>query len=68
MRYRDIITLPRHISQTHAPMPIRNRAAQFAPFAALTGFDGVIAETARINEEKSEPHDDGEQLTMYSEQ
>ena len=67
-RYRDIIALPHPVSRTHAQMSARNRAAQFAPFAALTGFDGVIAETARTNEEKFEHHDDGEQPTVYSEQ
>lgn len=51
-RYRDIIALPHHVSRTRAQMPIRNRAAQFAPFAALTGYDGVIAETARTTSEK----------------
>lgn len=53
-RYRDIITLPRHISKTRAPMPIKNRAAQFAPFAALTGFEDCIGEADRANLEKYE--------------
>ena len=53
-RYRDMIALPRHISQTHAQMVSRDRAAQFAPFAALTGFDGVITETARTTSEQLE--------------
>ena len=46
-RYDDIIELPHHVSLTHAPMPQRDRAAQFSPFAALTGYDEVIRETAR---------------------
>ena len=46
-RYDDIIHLPHHVSKTRKPMPMINRAAQFAPFAALTGHDEVIAETAR---------------------
>lgn len=46
-RYDDIIDLPHHVSPTHAPMPQRDRAAQFSPFAALTGYDAVITETAR---------------------
>ncbi len=46
-RYDDIIHLSHHISKTRKPMPMINRAAQFAPFAALTGHDEAIAETAR---------------------
>ena len=44
--YEDIINLPRHVSERHLPMPLHDRAAQFAPFAALTGYDDVIEETA----------------------
>ena len=62
-KYRDMVTLPRPVSRTHAPMSARNRAAQFAPFAALTGFDGVIAETARTVSEKPElSEEEAEQL------
>lgn len=43
--YDDIINLPRHVSKNHPPMPMINRAAQFAPFSALTGYDAVINET-----------------------
>ena len=46
-RYDDIIHLPHHVSKIRKPMPMINRAAQFAPFAALTGHDEAIAETAR---------------------
>lgn len=46
-RYDDLINLPHHVSKTRKPMPMINRAAQFAPFAALTGHDEAIAETAR---------------------
>lgn len=46
-RYDDIIHRPHHVSKTRKPMPMINRAAQFAPFAALTGHDKAIAETAR---------------------
>ena len=53
-KYRDIIGLPRHISKKRSPMPIANRAAQFAPFAALTGHDGAVKETARITQERVE--------------
>lgn len=46
-RYEDIITLPHHVSKKHPQMSAMNRAAQFAPFAALTGHGAAIAETAR---------------------
>lgn len=44
--YRDIIDLPHHTSSRHPRMAEEMRAAQFAPFAALTGYDEVIEETA----------------------
>ena len=44
--YDDIIHLPHPVSRNHPPMPMRDRAAQFAPFAALTGFGAAIQETA----------------------
>ena len=50
-RYDDIINLPHHVSKTRTPMSMENRAAQFAPFAALTGHDAAIAETARLTSE-----------------
>lgn len=53
-RYDDIINLPHHVSKTRTPMSMENRAAQFAPFAALTGHDTAIAETARLTYEKPE--------------
>lgn len=45
--YADIIDLPHHVSPTRKRMPIKDRAAQFAPFAALTGYGDAIEETAR---------------------
>lgn len=48
--YDDIINLPRPVSKKHPPMPMSKRAAQFLPFAALTGFEGEIAEAARLTE------------------
>lgn len=48
--YDDIIRLPHHVSRNHPPMPLMNRAAQFSPFAALTGHGAVIEETARLTE------------------
>lgn len=52
--YDDIINLPRHISPTRPKMPIIKRAAQFAPFAALTGHEDAIRETARLTHQKIE--------------
>lgn len=52
--YDDIIHLPHHVSATHPHMPIIDRAAQFSPFAALTGHDAAIKETARLTEERVE--------------
>lgn len=49
--YDDIIYLQRPLSKKHPPMPMAKRAAQFLPFAALTGFEGEIAEAARLTEE-----------------
>ena len=45
-RYQDMLDLPRPPSPSHAPMRRRDRAAQFAPFAALTGFDEQIRKVA----------------------
>ena len=42
--YEDIINLPHHVSKNHPRMSMQNRAAQFAPFAALTGFGDAIKE------------------------
>ena len=50
--YEDIIALPRHVSPTRPQMSMRDRAAQFASFAALTGFDDAIRETGRLTDEK----------------
>ena len=52
--YDDIIDLPYRQSNRYPHMSMRDRAAQFAPFAALTGFDGVIAETGRETQKKIE--------------
>lgn len=54
-KYDDIIRLPHHVSEKRAQMPIRDRAAQFAPFAALTGYEAAIDETARQTAHRSEP-------------
>ena len=52
--YDDIIDLPHHVSRVHPPMPRLNRAAQFAPFAALTGYGEAIDETARLTDRRIE--------------
>ncbi len=57
-KYKDIINLPHHASKTRKPMSLYNRAAQFAPFAALTGYDDAIKETARLTEERIELSDE----------
>ena len=49
--YEDIVNLPHHVSKKHPAMSLEQRAAQFAPFAALTGYDAAIAETARRTDE-----------------
>ena len=50
--YDDIINLPHHVSETRPHMSIYNRAAQFSPFAALTGYGDAVKETARLTDEK----------------
>lgn len=52
--YDDIIELSRPASHFHQPMSMHNRAAQFAPFAALTGFDSFTDEAARLTKKKPE--------------
>ena len=46
-KYDAILHLPHHVSEKHPPMPMADRAAQFAPFAALTGYNQVIEQTAK---------------------
>lgn len=50
--YDDIIGLPHHVSKTHPRMSMSDRAAQFSPFAALTGYGDAIRETTRLTDEK----------------
>ena len=52
--YDDILHLSRPQSKKHKPMPVEERAAQFSPFAALTGYDAAVSETARLTEERVE--------------
>ena len=51
-KYDDIINLPHPVSKSHPPMPLSDRAAQFSPFAALTGYEAAMEETARLTDEK----------------
>lgn len=53
-KYEDIINLPHPTSKKHPRMSLHDRAAQFAPFAALTGYDVAIRETARLTDERLE--------------
>lgn len=52
--YEDIIDLPHHVSERHARMSMLDRAAQFSPFAALTGYDAAIKEVARLTDSRIE--------------
>lgn len=52
--YDDLLNLPHHTSAVQPAMPMQNRAAQFAPFAALVGYDAIIRETARLTDEKAD--------------
>ena len=53
-KYDDIIGMPHHVSSTHPHMSDMDRAAQFSPFAALTGYDDAVKETARLTEQRIE--------------
>ena len=53
-KYNDIINLPHYQSEKRPHMSIHDRAAQFSPFAALTGHDEAIKETARLTDKKTE--------------
>ena len=53
-KYKDIINLPHKQSSKRPHMTLLDRAAQFAPFAALTGYDAAIKETGRLTDEKIE--------------
>lgn len=60
--YDDIIHLPHHVSKRHPQMRLYSRAAQFAPFAALTSYGEVVAETARHTSPKVEMMEDDREL------
>lgn len=52
-RYDDIIDLPHHVSKTHPHMPVADRAAQFAPFAALSGHNEALKEAVHQVEQEN---------------
>ena len=57
-KYQNIIGMPHHISPTRPRMSRLDRAAQFAPFAALTGYEAVVAEAARLTDDRLELSED----------
>lgn len=61
-KYDDIIDLPHHISASRPQMPMIDRAAQFMPFRALTGYEDAVHETARLTEERVELTEDEKAL------
>ena len=72
-RYDDMLDLPHHVSSARPHMSRADRAAQFSPFAALTGFGAAIQETGRLTEERFVPEEDmrrelDEKLRLLKEQ
>ncbi len=53
-KYADIINMPHHVSRKHPQMSLYARSAQFAPFAALTGYGEAVEETERVTDNKRE--------------
>lgn len=62
--YRDITHFPHHVSDRHPRMPMVDRAAQFSPFAALTGYDEAVLEAARLTETRAELSED--RMSLFS--
>lgn len=65
-RYADIIDEPHHVSKKHKRMSMEERAAQFSPFAALTGYEAAVKETARLTDEQEELDEDEKALINES--
>ena len=61
-RYDDIINLPHHVSKKHLHMDILDRAAQFSPFMALTGYEAAVGETARLTDDWIEPGEESKAI------
>lgn len=57
-KYDDIINMSHHVSKKHPRMSLKNRSAQFAPFAALTGYEDEVEETARLTDKRIEITDE----------
>lgn len=57
-KYNDIIDLPHHVSTKRPRMSMQDRAAQFSPFAALTGYDAAVKEAARLTDSRTELSDE----------
>ena len=57
-KYDDILSMPHPNSQNHPRMARRDRAAQFSPFAALTGYEAAVKETARLTDDREELDED----------
>lgn len=53
-KYDDIINMPHHVSTRHQRMSQSDRAAQFSPFSALTGYEAALSESARVTDERIE--------------
>ena len=53
-KYDDILNMPHHVSKKHPKLSMEQRAAQFAPFSALTGYEDKVKETARLTESRIE--------------
>lgn len=64
-RYHDIIKFPHPVSKKHPQMSILNRAAQFAPFAALTGYEEAIQETEKLMKQRMEKETNMEEYENY---
>lgn len=58
LRYADIIDKQHHVSKKHPSMSMEDRAAQFSPFAALTGYEAAVKETARLTDDREELDED----------
>lgn len=61
-QYDDIIHLPHHVSKTRPQMSMQDRAAQFSPFAALTGYEDAVKEAGRLTDERMELSDEDREL------
>lgn len=61
-KYDDMLHLPHHVSSKHPQMSRASRAAQFSPFAALTGYDAAVKETARLTDQRIELEEEAKAL------